>query len=292
MAACVALMLTNGVSAELLETLAGLPTGNPGPIGLPDLVVEPANPAEAFAVKLAKRAWLLPVIIVAPVGLHDADAEVDADLLDQTQNDVDLKPVVQAHLPISLTDQATVIGFRTSDVVCEHVALVVGELKSVDVPLVRLHSECLTGDVLGSLRCDCGPQLQAALAQMAAQGAGVLLYLRQEGRGIGLTNKLRAYRLQESGLDTLDANSHLGFEEDERDFSSAAGMLRALGLSRIRLLTNNPAKVDSLVRHGIEVIQRLPLSIAANRHNLRYLRAKVQRAGHFEPPAVSDEDGE
>ncbi|WP_191061649.1 GTP cyclohydrolase II, partial [Geminicoccus harenae] len=228
-----------------------------------------------------------------PVAEREVDVivEIEVDEVETAVIDPPLVPTVQAELPISLTESARIVAFRAPDVAYEHVALVVGELGSTPAPLVRLHSECLTGDVFGSLRCDCGPQLQAALAQMAKEGAGALLYLRQEGRGIGLTNKLRAYRLQETGLDTLDANTHLGFEPDERDFRTAARMLQALGLRQVRLLTNNPQKVRTLARHGVDVTERVPLSIAANRHNLRYLQTKTQRAGHLGLPAVNDEDG-
>ena len=288
-AVCVALALPDAGSRDLLETLAGLPADAPGPIGLPPLDLEPASPAEAAAIDLAKRALLLPVVVVKPAGDREVDAVIDLDDC-RVRGEAPLVPTVQAQLPISITEHAKVVGFRTPDTDYAHLALVVGNPAGVVTPLVRLHSECMTGDVFGSLRCDCGPQLQVALSHMAEEGAGVLLYLRQEGRGIGLINKLRAYRLQETGLDTLDANSHLGFEQDERDFGSAARMLHALGLHRVRLLTNNPVKVDTMVSHGIDVVQRVPLSIAANRHNLRYLRTKVQRAGHLGPPAVNDED--
>jgi GTP cyclohydrolase II len=290
-AVCVALAVPRAGGTELLETLAGMPSSGRGPVGLPPLAVEPASPAEAAAVDIAKRASLLPVLVVAPVSEREVDAVVEI-AVDEVANegmDPPLVPIVEAELPISLNEGARVIAFRAPDVAYEHVALVVGELDQVETPLVRLHSECLTGDVFGSLRCDCGPQLQAALAQMSADGAGVLLYLRQEGRGIGLTNKLRAYRLQETGLDTLDANTHLGFEQDERDFRTAARMLHALGLYRVRLLTNNPQKVDTLRRHGIAVTERVALLIPANRHNRRYLRTKVQRAGHHGTPSDNDE---
>lgn len=291
-AVCVALAVPRSGGTELLETLAGLPSSSRGPVGLPPLAVEPASAAEAAAVDIAKRASLLPVLVVVPVSDREVDAVVDLaeDEMEEDLAEALLVPTVQAELPISLTDHAKIVAFRAPDVAYEHVALVVGELDLTASPLVRLHSECLTGDVFGSLRCDCGPQLQAALEQMAEHGAGVLLYLRQEGRGIGLTNKLRAYRLQETGLDTLDANTHLGFEQDERDFRTAARMLRALGLHRVRLLTNNPDKVATLAKHGVAVTERVPLSIAANRHNLRYLQTKVQRAGHLGMPAVNDED--
>ena len=147
--------------------------------------------------------------------------------------------------------------------------------------LARLHSECFTGDLLGSLRCDCGDQLRGAIAQINEAGGGVLLYLAQEGRGIGLVNKLRAYELQDSGFDTLDANLQLGFDDDERVYLPAAEMLRLLGISRIRLMTNNPAKVEGLARHAITVTERVPHIFPSNGHNALYLRTKATRSGHL-----------
>jgi GTP cyclohydrolase II len=145
---------------------------------------------------------------------------------------------------------------------------------------VRLHSECLTGDVLGSLKCDCGPQLDGALEAIAASGWGILLYLRQEGRAIGLVNKLRAYSLQDQGFDTVDANLRLGFGDDERDFGVAARMLQLLGQPEVRLLTNNPRKAAGLEAAGVEVVEQVPLHVGANRHNEAYLDTKRRRSGH------------
>src|SRR6185503_10819744 len=162
----------------------------------------------------------------------------------------------------------------------DHVALLVGAFGGKP-PLARLHSECLTGDVFGSLKCDCGPQLKEALRLIAAAGGGVLLYLRQEGRGIGLANKLRAYGLQDRGLDTVDANLRLGFSDDERDYAHAAAMLRALGIDEVRLLTNNPAKVEGLEDAGIEVTERVSHQMPANPHNADYLMTKRKRSGHL-----------
>jgi GTP cyclohydrolase II len=169
----------------------------------------------------------------------------------------------------------------------EHVALIVGRQASDRAPLVRLHSECLTGDLFGSLKCDCGPQLDAALAAMAGEAAsggwGVLLYLRQEGRGIGLINKLRAYRLQDQGFDTLEANQRLGLPAEARDFPVAARMLDLLGVREIRLMTNNPAKVAAFEGAGVRVVERVPHRLPANPHNQRYLATKRDRAGHLLP---------
>jgi GTP cyclohydrolase II len=161
----------------------------------------------------------------------------------------------------------------------EHVALLIGAPNG-QPPLVRLHSECLTGDVLGSLKCDCGPQLQAAIRAIEANGWGILLYLRQEGRGIGLINKLRAYALQDQGFDTVDANTRLGFAVDSRNFAIAGRMLALLGQKQIRLLTNNPDKVAALEASGIRVTERVPHNLPPNPHNERYLATKRDRTGH------------
>ena len=166
----------------------------------------------------------------------------------------------------------------------EHVAIVLGEPAAGSVPLVRLHSECLTGDVFGSARCDCGPQLREAVEQIADRG-GVLLYLRQEGRGIGLYNKLDAYALQDQGLDTYEANAALGLPEDDRDYTSAAQMLRALGITRLDLLSNNPDKAEQLRDLGIDVQHRVPTGVFTTPHNVRYLRAKVLQTQHTLPLA-------
>ena len=188
-------------------------------------------------------------------------------------------------LPVAAAEDAEIIAFRSADDLREHVALVIGQQRSDRAPLVRLHSECLTGDILGSLKCDCGPQLDAALAAMAAEatagGWGVLLYLRQEGRGIGLVNKLRAYQLQDQGFDTIDANTRLGLPAEARDFPVAARMLELLGVSEVRLMTNNPEKVAALSQHGVTISERVPHALPANPHNHRYLATKRDRAGHI-----------
>jgi GTP cyclohydrolase II len=173
------------------------------------------------------------------------------------------------------------VAFRPSDGSTEHLAILIGQPDPAKPVLARLHSECFTGDLLGSLRCDCGEQLRGAIAEIARQGGGVLLYLAQEGRGIGLVNKLRAYRLQDQGADTADANEQLGFEADERIYLAAAEMLRRLGFKTVRLMTNNPDKVAGLERLGITVAERVPLVIPANRFNRDYLTTKAKKFGHM-----------
>ena len=163
----------------------------------------------------------------------------------------------------------------------DHLALIYGDVEDEDDVLVRVHSECFTGDVLGSLRCDCGEQLNASMKRIASEGAGVLLYLRQEGRGIGLLDKLKAYNLQDEGYDTVEANQMLGHGADERDYSIGAQILEDLGIGTIRLLTNNPEKIESLEDHGVTVSERVPLQPHLNRHNTDYLQTKVQRMRHL-----------
>ena len=214
----------------------------------------------------------------------EAQAVSAADLT-QWQDTARLQIAARARLPVAAMEQAEIVAFRSADDLREHVALVIGQQSADAAPLVRLHSECLTGDVLGSLKCDCGPQLDAALAAMAAEasqgGWGVLLYLRQEGRGIGLINKLRAYQLQDQGFDTVDANTRLGLPNEARDFPVAARMLELLGVGPIRLLTNNPAKVTALEAAGVTVLERVPHQLPANPHNARYLDTKRDRSGHL-----------
>jgi GTP cyclohydrolase II len=191
-----------------------------------------------------------------------------------------LRPVSQARLPLGAAD-AQLIAFRSGAGSPEHLAMIIGQPERDQPILTRLHSECFTGDLLGSLRCDCGDQLRGAIAMMAAVGNGILLYLAQEGRGIGLVNKLRAYALQDQGLDTIDANRALGFDPDERFYQPAAEMLRQLGFTQIRLMTNNPDKVAALTRYGIVIVERVPLSFPSNVHNEAYLHTKAVRSGHF-----------
>jgi GTP cyclohydrolase II len=185
-----------------------------------------------------------------------------------------------AQLPTQFGD-FRIFGFANAPDGKEHVAIVRGEVEGAAEVLTRLHSECLTGDVLGSLRCDCREQLELSLRRIGAQPRGVVLYLRQEGRGIGLLNKIRAYGLQEQGLDTVDANRALGFQDDERDFGVAASMLRAMGVASVALMTNNPEKVRQLERGGVSVARRVPHEIAPGAHNRHYLETKARRSGHL-----------
>jgi GTP cyclohydrolase II len=195
-----------------------------------------------------------------------------------------LQPVASADFP-TRWGKFRIYGFRSrpgsaGEGTEEAVALVMGDVKSAP-PLVRVHSQCLTGDVFHSLRCDCRQQLEMALSMIRDEGAGILIYEQQEGRGIGLMAKLQAYELQDSGLDTVEANEKLGFKADERDFALPAAMLRALGVTRVRLLSNNPDKVAALQRAGIEVVERVPCEVAPSPHAEQYLKTKKKKLGHL-----------
>ena len=239
-----------------------------------------------LAVRVCKAARLLPAAILTPlrrreepVGMVSAAQTVLESALEaQTLR---LERFSDAQVPLSLAEDARVFGFRPSDGGPDHFAILIGDPPRGEPVLVRAHSECYTGDQLGSLKCDCGPQLRAALAQIAANGAGVLLYLAQEGRGIGMANKLRAYALQDQGFDTVDANHRLGFEDDERDFKVAALMLDSLGFGAVEVMTNNPRKTDAFERNGIRVARRVPLAVGRNEQNDAYLATKAARSGHL-----------
>lgn len=234
--------------------------------------------AARAALTLARRSGLLPAFFVGGTAGGDAVSLTAADV-GAVDHALTLSIASRAKLPTRFAEQAEIVAFRAEEDAAEHVALLVGAPNG-QPPLVRLHSECLTGDVLGSLKCDCGSQLDGAIEAMAAAGWGILLYLRQEGRGIGLVNKLRAYALQDQGFDTVDANLRLGFGDDERDFTVAAAMLKRLGQEEVRLLTNNPRKAAGLEAAGIHVVEQVPLRIASNPHNEQYLTTKKQRSGH------------
>lgn len=233
--------------------------------------------AAAAGLQLAKRAALLPALFAVQASGPSAYLRADASAILAWRRAPRLQIVSRARLPLAGAENTEVVAFRPRDGGPEHLALLIGD--ATETPLVRLHSACLTGDVLGSLKCDCGPQLQAAVRRIAEEG-GILLYLQQEGRGIGLLNKLRAYQLQDQGFDTVDANLRLGFGEDERDFDLAAAMLKALGVSRVRLLSNNPAKSDALTGQGVEVRELVPHLFGENPHNAQYLATKRDRQGH------------
>jgi GTP cyclohydrolase II len=246
----------------------------PGPLACSASWDEDA--AEA-ALVLTRLAGLLPALwlLDAPASLVCKSSEVTEAARART-----VTIAARAALPIEgLNADTQIVALRAAEDGSEHVALLVGA-PGGQAPLVRLHSECLTGDVFGSLKCDCGPQLRAALRLMADEGGGILLYLRQEGRGIGLANKIRAYALQDRGLDTVEANTRLGFADDERDFGLAAATLRALGITQVRLLTNNPAKIAGLEAQGVAAI-RVPHRLPANPHNAHYLDVKRRKSGHL-----------
>ncbi|WEK44510.1 MAG: GTP cyclohydrolase II [Candidatus Sphingomonas colombiensis] len=231
----------------------------------------------AAALRLARIAGLLPAFFALPDGA--GEVAITPGDIDAHEDAIRLTIAARARLPIAHAEDAEIVAFRTPESPGEHVALVIGAPNG-QPPLVRLHSECLTGDALGSLKCDCGPQLDAAIKAIEASGWGILLYLRQEGRGIGLVNKLRAYALQDQGHDTVDANTRLGFAIDARDFGVAARMLALLGQHEVRLMTNNPAKVAGLEAAGIRVAERVAHALPPNPHNERYLATKRDRTGH------------
>ncbi len=278
-------------SPETLRSLAD-PTVERLLPELPERV--PAPPLALAAIALAKLGRLLPALVAAPAseaaarraGVLCVDA---ADILAYpTTAAISLTRVAEARVPLEDAPEARIVAFRAAEGGIEHLAILVGTPEKTaaegGAPLVRAHSECFTGDLLGSLRCDCGPQLRGAIARMAEDPAGgVLLYLAQEGRGIGLVNKLRAYRLQDGGLDTLDANRALGYGADERNFLVAATMLRAVGVERVRLLTNNPDKVAGLTACGITVLGREAHVFDPNGVNDGYLKTKAKRFGHLLP---------
>ncbi len=246
------------------------------------------GPAELHraAIALVKAARLLPAAVVLPLEnaadfasqhnltLIPANAALNTDLSP-------LNPIISARLPLEVSEAGRLHIFRPDDGAEEHYAVEIGQPDRSKPVLSRLHSACFTGDLLGSLKCDCGPQLRGALAQMGAEGTGVLLYLNQEGRGIGLANKMRAYSLQDQGFDTVEANHRLGFEDDERDFRIGAEILKRMGFKAVRLLTNNPAKVARMEHCGIEVTERVPLKVGGNRHNHAYLATKAAKSGHL-----------
>ena len=260
--------------------------------------LQPAEAAlhgcDSAAVALAKLARLLPAAVTSRLTSADADDPaawaIRHDLLQVDAGDIfqyditsarTLRAVGEARVPLLEAEDARIIAFRPLDGGLEHLAIIIGEPDPSRPALARLHSECFTGDLLGSLRCDCGDQLRGAIDEIAQAGGGVLLYLAQEGRGIGLVNKLHAYELQDRGFDTMDANEQLGFDADERVYLPAARMLHHLGFTRVRLMTNNSEKVDALSRYGVVIEERVQHAFPSNKHNEAYLRTKAARGGHL-----------
>jgi len=295
----VRISLSGGITAQTVRMMADPASPQigdaPAPVSISDINPDtPKGTAETGAIELLKLASLLPAAVVAPVPDErleylSAWAENQALLtveLDHVHNyqEIEARTLVRvgaARVPLDVNEDVEIIAFRPSDGGREHLALVIGSPAPGEPALVRLHSECFTGDLLGSLRCDCGDQLRGAIAEINAQGSGIILYLAQEGRGIGLVNKLRAYALQDEGFDTIDANEQLGFEADERLYRPAAEMLRQLGFTNVRLMTNNPDKVAALGEWGIAVSERVPHSFPSNKHNAFYLATKKERSGHL-----------
>jgi GTP cyclohydrolase II len=241
------------------------------------------------ALALCKQAHLLPAALVLPMDRAAAVAlaaqhglqAVEAGVVAEARVGWPLVEVAAARVPLEVSQAGRVRVFRPRDGAEEHYAVEVGSPDRAEPVLCRLHSACFTGDLVGSLKCDCGPQLRAALEQIGEAGAGVLLYLNQEGRGIGLANKMRAYALQDQGFDTVEANHRLGFEDDERDFRIGAEMLKAMGFRKVRLMTNNPAKVAMMNACGLEVVERVPLKVGHTAQNIGYLRTKAAKSGHL-----------
>jgi GTP cyclohydrolase II len=287
----------SSVSAEQLRALADPTTDLAYPLKGPFGVSRAAPPeAAAASVRLAKLAGLLPATTIFSISDDAREALIlGAALIDVIALDISrfeeraaetLELVTRASVPLGHAEDAELAAFRPKNGGQEHYAIIIGKKDAAAlIPpgpvLTRLHSECFTGDFLGSLRCDCGDQLRGAVAAIAAHGGGVLLYLAQEGRGIGLMNKLRAYRLQDEGFDTMEANQRLGFAADERLYGIAARMLTLLGYRKVRLMTNNPDKVRALEKAGITIVERVPHSFPDNVHNRDYLRTKAEQGGHL-----------
>ena len=295
-----ALALSPLPSSRILRELAWM-RGAALPAGTRE---SPAGPAESTALRLLGRVQLVPAAVacsVAPAQAGAIEAEVASGRLlavstAEAQHLCDSGPgaltrISEARVPLAEAENSRFVLFREADGVHEHVAIVIGNAEHwPEAVPVRLHSSCLTGDLFGSLRCDCGEQLRRGVAAINAQGGGILLYLSQEGRGIGLANKLRAYGLQDEGLDTIDADQVIGFSKDERDFRVAHEMLDQLGVQKVMLLTNNPSKVEALQHAGINVIARQAIYGEVTTQNQRYLQTKAKRHGHWLKELLSEQD--
>ena len=295
-AEAVSVNVPDDADADWLDRMAHQPAnaGDATPLLSADDIA-PATMPERAALTLARLAQLLPVAVTAPVASDIAagirERTVTGGLISVGAAEVlnnaraapaNVRQVGAAAVPLADDVDCRFVVFRTGDGAPDHVAVLVGAPETGDgAALVRLHSACLTGDLFGSLRCDCGEQLRSAIRALVSDGGGVLIYLAQEGRGIGLANKMRAYDLQDTGYDTVDADQILGFGADERGYDTAAAILRALGINRIRLMTNNPDKVEALQAEGVAVVERIPLVATVTDQNRRYLAAKAERAGHL-----------
>jgi GTP cyclohydrolase II len=272
-----------GLDATIIRAIADPTADLDRPLKGPFEAVRRKLPSSfAAAVKLAKLSGLLPAAIICPGTSRGATAVSVADITNyEAEAAESLSIVTRARVPLEGAIETELVAFRAGDGTPENYAIVIGHPPTPGPVLARLHSECFTGDLLGSLKCDCGVQLRGAVEAIAKAGGGVLLYLAQEGRGIGLINKLRAYRLQDQGFDTLEANERLGFAADERLYAIAARMLLLLGYKSVRLLTNNPEKVSGLASAGVAVAERVPHAFPGNEHNSAYLRTKAEKAGHI-----------
>ena len=261
-----------------------------------NLVAERAGSLADHATRLLRNSKLLPAALLARLPFRDIAVQdrfalehniliLEARDLESYQNYSEqmTRIAARAKVPLAVAEDAEVVMFRAEIGNEDHFAVLIGTGAEAEAPVVRLHSQCITGDVLGSLKCDCGEQLHTAMRMMANEGGGILVYLAQEGRDIGLLNKMRAYALQDKGLDTVDANHVLGFATDERVFLPAVRILNALGVTEVRLITNNPDKISQLERYGIKVKERLPMDIASNPHNEHYIATKKHRTGHMIP---------
>lgn len=272
-----------GLSLELIEYLANPLSAMRDQPQMTNLEVKDADQLANACVLLSKLSRLLPAALIVE-GVGDPDIfSVQASSIQSymTIAAESLMQVSEARVPLENAENVRIVAFRPRDGGTEHLAIIVGEINTAEPVLVRLHSECFTGDLVGSLRCDCGNQLRGAIGEMALAGSGILLYLAQEGRGIGLVNKLRAYQLQDAGFDTVDANLRLGFDSDERNYLPAAQILQKLGVNRVKLMTNNPTKVTALGNCNIKVVERVPHIYPSNKHNEDYLNVKATKSGHF-----------